>query len=310
MELEEKLSAVIEEVAKVIVGQEKTIRCLVISLLSSGHVLLEDVPGVGKTTLAKTFAKALSLDFSRIQCTPDTLPGDIIGYSVFHQDNATFERVLGPLFHSVVLADELNRMSPKAQAALLEAMEEAQATIDGETIPMPRPFFVIATQNPVSSVGTYPLPEAELDRFFMRLSIGYPEGKDAIQLSQRFLNGDLTKDPEPVLCAEEVIALSEAVKKVEVSEELIAYVNEVVSATRKADGVSCGLSPRAGLDVLRASQANALLSGRRFCIPEDVRAIFLPVTSHRLVLSAEARMNRVSPWSIMERIFTATPLPE
>ena len=310
MDYSEKLNAVIDEVSKVIVGQEKTIRLLVISLLSSGHVLLEDVPGVGKTTLAKTFAKTLSLDFARIQCTPDTLPGDIIGYSVFHQETGQFERVPGPLFHNIVLTDELNRMSPKAQAALLEAMEESQATIDGETMEMPQPFFVIATQNPVSSVGTYPLPEAELDRFFMRLSIGYPEGKDAHTLSRRFLDGDLFQNPESVLTAPEVTALQEAVKNVTVSDELVDYVNDVVSATRKAEGISCGLSPRAGLDVLRASQANALLDGRTFCIPEDVRCIFLPVASHRLILTAEARMNRVSPWQIMDRIFASVPLPE
>lgn len=310
MELREKLEQVIGEVTGVMVGQEKAVRLLSLALLSGGHVLLEDVPGVGKTTLAKTFAKALSLDFSRIQCTPDTLPGDIIGYSVFHQDTGSFERVKGPLFHSIVLTDELNRMSPKAQSALLEAMEESQASIDGETLPMPSPFFVIATQNPVSSIGTYPLPEAELDRFFMRLSLGYPEGSDAYTLSQRFLKGDLFRDPEAVMTGDEVIAMQHKVKEVKIADRLIDYCNGVVAVSRKTEGVSCGLSPRAGLDLLRASQAMAFTEGRDYCIPEDVQKVCRPVCAHRLILSPEARMNHVSAWQIMDRVLSAVSLPE
>ena len=288
-----------ENVSRIYSGNETVIRNLIIALLSGGHVLIEDVPGVGKTTLAKTLSASVTMDFARVQFTPDTLPSDIIGTSVFDAKEESFRVIRGPIFHQFILADEINRTSPKTQSALLEAMEEHQVTIDGTTYPLPEPFMVVATQNPVETLGTYPLPEAELDRFLMKISLGYPGKAEQMQLAKRFLNGELRKGVGAVLTAEELLKMMEEVKAVIFSDELVEYTLRIVEATRHESKVSCGVSPRAGLDLLRASQASAYLNGRDFVTPEDVIEMARITLPHRMVLTTEARINHFTGYQVM-----------
>ncbi|MBO6216016.1 MAG: MoxR family ATPase [Lachnospiraceae bacterium] len=305
----ETLKKLKNAVGKRIIGKDKLIDEVIITLISGGHILLEDVPGVGKTKLARAFSESCDMSFSRIQLTPDTLPGDIVGSSIFDRNKGEFKTVLGPIAANIVLADELNRTGPKTQAALLEAMEEEQVTLDGVSYTMPKPFFVIATQNPVGSMGTYPLPEAELDRFMMKRSVGYPKDEDAVRLGRSFLEGALDEAVEPVMSAEDIMLIRDEVKRVTVSDELISYVVAVIEATRLNKDVICGCSPRASLDLLRASQARAYMEGREFVIPEDVYDMAPCVLSHRLILSSEAKMNRKSGEGIIKDILSTQPIP-
>ncbi len=294
-----KIDELKKNIAGVFSGDQNTIDQLIIALLSGGHVLIEDVPGVGKTTLAKTLADSVTMDFARVQFTPDTLPSDILGTTVFDAATESFRVMKGPVFHQFLLADEINRTSPKTQSALLEAMEEHQVTIDGVTYPLPEPFIVVATQNPVEHLGTYPLPEAQLDRFFMKISIGYPAREEQTVLARRFLTGELRRPVSAVLGVEELLEMKQMVKDVIFSDELVEYALSIVDATRHEKEVSCGLSPRAGLDLLRASQAAAFMAGRDYVIPEDVIGMTKITLPHRMVLTTEARLKHYTGYQVM-----------
>lgn len=275
----------LENISKVIVGKEEVIRLLITSLLADGHVVLEDVPGTGKTRLSKSLAASLNGSFKRIQFTPDLLPSDVTGMNVFNRKSGEFELRKGPVFANVLLADEINRATPRTQAGLLESMEERQVTIDGQTYTLEEPFFVIATQNPVETAGTYPLPEAQMDRFMMKLSVGLPSKEEEIAILERFMKDDPYEKLEPVLELEILREMKEEVKAVFVHPEIEKYIVEITSMTRKKDRVIMGASPRAALALLRACKAYAALSGRSYCIPDDVKALAVPVLAHRLKLS-------------------------
>ena len=298
-----------ENIARIYSGNEVVIRNLIIALLSGGHVLIEDVPGVGKTTLAKTLCDSVTMDFARVQFTPDTLPSDILGTTVFDVKTESFRVVKGPVFHQFLLADEINRTSPKTQSALLEAMEEHQVTIDGTTYKLPEPFMVVATQNPVEQLGTYPLPEAQLDRFLMKISLGYPGKNEQTVLAKRFLTGELMKGVEAVLTTEDILKMMEEVKTVIFSDELVEYALQIVEATRHEKEVSCGISPRAALDLLRASQASAYMNDRDFVTPEDIIEMSKITLPHRIVLTTEARINHFTGYQVILNVLGSVKRP-
>ena len=278
--LAELLAGVIAETGRFVLGKEPQIRLALCSLLAEGHLLIEDIPGIGKTTLAKALAGVLGLDFRRIQCTSDMLPGDILGVSVFEQKSASFSFHPGPIFTRILLADEINRTTPKTQSALLEAMEERQVSLEGATRPLPAPFFVIATQNPLEQAGTYPLPESQLDRFLFRLTLGYPDREAERQL----LSGDSepVADITPLLDADRVLQLQRRARGVHLSAHLVGYVQDLLEVSRHSGRFAFGLSPRAGLALLRAARAWAVLAGRDWVLPEDVQQVLPHVAGHRL----------------------------
>ena len=296
-------------VASVILGKEDVIESCLVALLAGGHVVVEDYPGVGKTLLAKALARSVGGRYSRIQFTPDLLPSDVTGVNVFDQRDMRFEFHPGPVFANVVLADEINRASPKTQASLLECMEEGQATIDNVAHRIAAPFLILATQNPIEYEGTYPLPEAQLDRFMLRLRIGYPsrEAEEAILESQT--SGDPFARLEPVIRAEDVLALQDAVLRVRATPELRRYVVEVVAATRDHRDIYLGASPRAGIALLRAAKALAVLRGRDYVVPQDVKDLGQRVLSHRIILSAEASTRPRAEEDVVARILAAVPVP-
>ena len=296
-------------VASVILGKEDVIESCLVALLAGGHVVVEDYPGVGKTLLAKALARSVGGRYSRIQFTPDLLPSDVTGVNVFDQRDVRFEFHPGPVFANVVLADEINRASPKTQASLLECMEEGQATIDNVAHRIAAPFLILATQNPIEYEGTYPLPEAQLDRFMLRLRIGYPsrEAEEAILESQT--SGDPFARLEPVIQAEDVLSLQEAVLRVRATPELRRYVVEVVAATRDHRDIYLGASPRAGIALLRAAKALAVLRGRDYVVPQDVKDLGQRVLSHRIILSAEAGSRPRAEEDVVARILAAVPVP-
>ena len=296
-------------VASVILGKEDVIESCLVALLAGGHVVVEDYPGVGKTLLAKALARSVGGRYSRIQFTPDLLPSDVTGVNVFDQRDMRFEFHPGPVFANVVLADEINRASPKTQASLLECMEEGQATIDNVAHRIAPPFLILATQNPIEYEGTYPLPEAQLDRFMLRLRIGYPsrEAEEAILESQT--SGDPFARLEPVIQEEDVLALQEAVLRVRATPELRRYVVEVVAATRDHRDIYLGASPRAGIALLRAAKALAVLRGRDYVVPQDVKDLGQRVLSHRIILSTEASTRPRAEEDVVARILAAVPVP-
>ncbi len=273
-------------VASVVLGKPEVIRQAVVALLADGHLLLEDVPGVGKTLLAKAMAKSIDCSFRRIQFTPDLLPADLLGTSVFHQPSGEFRFQAGPLFAQVVLADEVNRATPRTQSALLEAMGERQVSLDGETRPLGPPFFVIATQNPYEFEGTYPLPESQLDRFILRTSVGYPNREAERDLLKQHREGEPVDHLKPVLHASDVVRLQEIVRAVTVADSIADYVLDIVEATRARPDVTLGASTRAAIGFYRATQAAALLDGRDFVTPDDVRALAVPALAHRIIARA------------------------
>ena len=297
-------------VESVIEGKAEAVRLALTVLLAEGHVLIEDVPGVGKTMLAKALARSTDCSVRRIQFTPDLLPSDITGVSAFNQERRDFEFKPGPVFANIVVGDEINRASPKTQSALLECMEERQVTVDGTTYPLAPPFMVIATQNPIEMEGTYPLPEAQRDRFTARISMGYPSAEAELAMLDAHGSSSPLEALEPVARAEDMRELIAAVRKVHVADALKQYVIKLVTATRSAPELRLGASPRATLHLLRASRARAALDGRDFVIPDDVQALALPVLAHRLLPSAEALVARQLPEQVLAAIVGQVPLPQ
>jgi len=279
--MSESLTALIENVSQVIRGKDDSIRLAIISLLAQGHLLIEDVPGVGKTTLASSLATSLECSFQRIQFTSDLLPSDLLGTVIYEPSSQTFRLKSGPIFHHIVLADEINRSTPRTQSALLEAMNEGQVTLDSSTYPLPRPFMVLATQNPAEFAGTFPLPESQLDRFLMRISLGYPDREAEREV---LTNGHLPRELKPVMRAEEVVALQQRVEQVKVEQTLVGYILDIVEATRNSPAIALGGSPRATKSLYRAAQASALLDGYDYVLPRHIKDLAVPVLAHRLLL--------------------------
>jgi len=298
-----------ENIEKVIVGKSHVIHLILIALMSGGHVLIEDVPGVGKTTLVSCLAKSLNLSFKRIQFTPDILPSDITGFSMYNFKTGEMEFHPGMIMSQVILADEINRTSPKTQSSLLEVMEEHQVTVDGKTYPVPEPFIVLATQNPIEYIGTFPLPEAQLDRFFIKISIGYPAKRDEMFILSRFQTQNPIKDLQPVANAQQVFEIQEAVKYIKVAEAIKEYIAEIVALTREHNDLTLGASPRGALALMRACQAFALLEGRDYVIPDDVQKMVTPVLAHRLILKPEARLKEMTVERILKSILNTVYVP-
>jgi len=308
-EVQRIAQAVKDNVARVIVGKDDPIELLLVALLCEGHVLLEDVPGIGKTTLAKALARSLGCDFQRIQFTPDLLPSDITGVSVFNQKASEFEYRPGPIMAQIVLADEINRAGPRTQSALLEAMEERQVTVDGVSRPLPRPFLVLATQNPIDLEGTFPLPEAQLDRFLMRLAMGYPSRDEEREILHRFRLDDPLAQIEPVVAASEIRQASELCRQVFFHPALEDYVLDLVRASRCTSAIALGVSPRGSLALHRASQALAAIRGRSYVIPDDIKRLMVPILAHRLILSSDARLHGRNAQGILETLVQNVPVP-
>ncbi|HET7036312.1 MAG TPA: MoxR family ATPase [Thermomicrobiaceae bacterium] len=300
---------IIESIERVVVGKRDVVELVLVALLCEGHVLLEDVPGVGKTTLARAVARAVGGSFRRIQFTPDLLPSDVSGLTYFNQKLGEFQLRPGPIFASVLLADEINRATPRTQAALLEAMEERTVTIEGETLPLPRPFLVLATENPVELEGTFPLPEAQLDRFLMRLSIGYPDEAGELAMLARFQLGSPLDDAVAVIEPGELLEAAAACRQVHVDDDLRHYITDITRASREHETVQLGVSPRGTLSLFRASQARAALSGRAYVLPDDVKAVSLPVLAHRIVLSPEARLRGRDVREVIAEVMRSIAVP-
>lgn len=303
------LKRIQQNIQQVIVGKQDSIRLILIVLLSKGHVLIEDVPGVGKTMLVSSLAKSLNLSFKRIQFTPDVLPSDITGFSMYNFKTGQMEFRTGMIMNQIILADEINRTSPKTQSSLLEVMEESQVTVDGTTYQVPSPFMVLATQNPVEYIGTFPLPEAQMDRFQMKISMGYPTKQEEVIILSRFQEDNPLDSIEPVASAEDVIFLQDETLKVKVSDAIKDYITSIVGATRNRDDLTLGASPRGALHLMRSAQAFALINQRDYVIPDDVKGLTIPVLSHRLILKPEARLKGVTPEDILSSILNELYVP-
>jgi MoxR-like ATPase len=308
--LELTCARVLDEVERAVVGKRGAVELLLLGLLADGNVLVEDFPGLAKTLAARSLARATSLDFARIQFTPDLMPSDVTGSSIYNQRESDFEFRPGPIFTNLLLADEINRAPPKTQAALLEAMQERQVTIEGTTYPLERPFVVLATQNPIEYEGTYPLPEAQLDRFLLRVSFGYPSRDDEWRvLEARAERRTDEVELEPVVNGEELLELQRAVEEVHVSEPIGRYMVDLVTATRESRRVAVGASPRGSLALLKLSRARAALSGRDFVTPEDVKAVAVPALAHRLMLKPELWVQRIRGDDVVREVLDSVPTP-
>jgi len=307
--IRERAERITSNIEKVIVGKHSQVQIAVIGLLCQGHLLIEDVPGVGKTVLARSIARSLGCTFSRIQFTPDMLPSDVTGVSIYNQVNRQFEFRPGPIMAQIVLSDEINRATPKTQAALLEAMEEHQLTVDGVTHILPRPFLVLATQNPIEYEGTFPLPEAQLDRFLLRLELGYPLLNDEINILDRQQYQHPIQTLDQVISTEELIEAQEEIKKVYVSSAVKKYIVEIVRQTRQHSDVYLGASPRGSLALFRTGQAKAAMTGRDFVIPDDIKDLVVPTLSHRVILGPAARLRDLEAAQVLHDIIAKVPVP-
>lgn len=303
------LKKIVENVEKVIVGKRNAVELTLISLICHGHVLIEDVPGVGKTSLVSSIARSVNASFKRIQFTPDILPSDITGFSIYNQKTGEFEYRSGAVMSHIILADEINRTSPKTQASLLEVMEENQITVDGTTYKVPQPFMVLATQNPVEYLGTYPLPEAQLDRFFMKISIGYPAAGEESHILSRFQLESPLESLAPVADSADILRIQEEVKKVHVDKSLNNYIVDIVGQTRKHPDITLGASPRGSLSLFRAAQAWAYYNERSYVLPDDIKKIAIPVLSHRIILKQEAKLKKITANEILESILGRVNVP-
>jgi MoxR-like ATPase len=303
------LTKVIDNIEKVMIGKRDIATLSLVALLAEGHVLLEDVPGVGKTMMVRALAKSVSADFKRIQFTPDLLPSDVTGISIYNPKEMLFEFRPGPIMGNIVLADEINRTSPKTQAALLEGMEEGSVTVDGITHFIPKPFFVMATQNPIEYEGTYPLPEAQLDRFMLKLKMGYPSINEEIEVLNRAEKTPPIQDLQPVISINELIKLQRKVKEVYVDETIKRYIVQIINRTREHKSVYLGASPRGSIALMKASQAFALIHGRDYVIPDDVQYLAPYALPHRMILKTEARFEGIKTEDVVEQILERTPVP-
>lgn len=302
-------SQVRQNIEKVIVGKGNVVELVMVAILCEGHVLIEDVPGIGKTMLARTAARSLGCTFHRLQCTPDLLPSDITGTHVFNQRTSDFEFRAGPVFTQLLLADEINRASPRTQSALLEAMEERQVTLEGETRPLPRPFIVLATQNPIELEGTFPLPEAQLDRFLLRLEVGYPSVEDDKIILERFALHNPIEDLQYVTSGEQVLSLQKACRSVRVDPAIRDYIIQLIHNTRQQDEVELGASPRAMQGLFRSAQALAAIRGRNYVLPDDVKYLAPFVLTHRIILRSQGSLRGVAPGAIVQRVLNSVPVP-
>jgi MoxR-like ATPase len=309
MKIKQTADLIKENVARVIVGKDDVIELCLVALLCEGHVLLEDVPGIGKTTLAKALARSIGCSFKRIQFTPDLLPSDVTGILYFNQKTQEFEFRQGPIMAQVVLADEINRATPRTQSALLEAMQERQVTVDVETMPLPRPFVVLATQNPIELEGTFPLPEAQIDRFLMKVALGYPSEPDENAILLRYEREDPLETLGPVVQATDLLAMQQQIKEILVEESVRDYVVKVVRATRAHAAVELGVSPRGTLALYKTAQALAALRDRQFVIPDDVKYLAPPVLTHRIIISPQTRLRGRRPEEVLAEIVETVPVP-
>jgi MoxR-like ATPase len=308
-QIQETCNTVKENVERVIVGKSEAVELVIVSILCEGHILLDDVPGIGKTMLAKSIARSLGCTFRRIQFTPDLLPSDITGTHIFNQGTSEFEYKPGPITAQIVLADEINRATPRTQSALLEAMQEGQITVEGETIPLPEPFMVLATQNPVELEGTFPLPEAQLDRFLLKLRLGYPTAEDDRVILTRFRQSDPLDELSAVVGADEIIQMQTACREIHVNTDMEDYIIRLIHATRDHEAIELGASPRAMLALYRAAQAMAALRGRNYVIPDDVKYIAGNVLAHRIILKAENYLRGGDAEHALAEIVETVPVP-
>ena len=309
-ELSALSSRILDEVERAVIGKREALELITLGILGDGHVLLEDFPGLAKTLIARSVAQTTTLQFSRIQFTPDLMPSDVTGSSIFNQRSSDFEFRAGPIFTNLLLADEINRAPPKTQAALLEAMQERQVTIEGVTHPLARPFLVLATQNPIEYEGTYPLPEAQLDRFLLRLGVGYPEREDEWQMLSRRIEREMDEiELEPVVDGPTLLAMQRALEQVHVSEQVGLYMVDLVNATRSSTRVQVGSSPRGTLALLKLSRGRAALRGRDFVTPDDVKAVAVPALAHRLTLRPELWVQRISGQDLVREALDSVPTP-
>lgn len=300
---------IMDNISRVIVGKQESIELLLVALLADGHVLLDDVPGLGKTLTAKSLARSIGGTFKRVQFTPDLLPADITGFNVYNQQTGRFTFQPGPVMAHILLADEINRTIPRTQSSLLESMEERQVTVDGQTLPLPQPFFVVATQNPIELEGTFPLPEAQLDRFLLRIHMGYPGKREEISILERFQEEDPLLNLEPVADPEQLSELQKAREGIRVSWPVREYIVDIVRATRSHNALRFGASPRGSLGLMRAGQALAALRGRGYVLPDDIKHLGLPVLAHRLILKEEERLRGGTPEGVLEEIIDRIPVP-
>ena len=301
---------IIENISKVLVGKDDALELLLVGLLADGHVLLEDVPGVGKTLITKSLAKSIRGSFKRIQFTPDLLPADITGFNVYDQKSGQFKFQPGPVLTNILLADEINRAIPRTQSSLLESMEERQVTVDGKTYPLPRPFFIMATQNPIELEGTFPLPEAQLDRFLLKISLGYPNKEEEMAMLERFQKDDPLITLEPVADPEQLVSMQQQRKEIGISAPVREYITDIVAATRNNESLRFGSSPRGSLGLMRAAQGLAALRGRSYVLPDDVKQLVLPVLAHRIILNEEGKLSGEDPEHILEEIISRIPVPD